>query len=428
MALVMGLFVQTVSASVTPPRVIPLDHVVAIVNDDVILSSELNEYLKTIVNQMRGQNSSMPDMSALAKQGLDRLILRSLQLQRAKKTGIKVDDATLNRSIQGIARKNGMNLQQFRNALLSDNIDYESFREDIRREIVISRLQNRDVVNRINVSQTEIDDYLAREKDQGPEKKLVKFSHILISLPDAATSAQIETARNKADKVVRLLADGAEFSQTAITYSDGQKAMEGGAYDFRPLTQVPPLFSKVINRLKPGETSEAFRSPYGFHIIKLQEIRGQDKHIVSQTKLRHILVRTSALVSSEDAQTRLEQLYTRISGGDDFAALARSHSDDTLSAKEGGELGWVGIGDTVPAFEEVYLGLAENEISKPFKTRFGWHIVQVLERRQHDDTAQFRRTRAVNNIKKQKTTEELQTWLRKLRDEAYVEYRLDNQP
>jgi peptidyl-prolyl cis-trans isomerase SurA len=428
MALVMSLFVQTAQASVTPPRVIPLDNIVAVVNDDVILASELNEYLKTVVNQLRSQNAAMPDMSALAKQGLDRLILRSLQLQRAQKTGIQVDDATLNRSIQGIARKNGMNLQQFRNALLADNMDYESFREDIRKEIIISRLQNRDVVNRIDVNQQEIDDYLAREKDQGEEKKLVKFSHILISLPDAATSAQIETARNKADKVAQVLTDGADFSQTAIAYSDGQKAMEGGEYNFRPITQVPPLFSKVIDRLKPGETSEVFRSPYGFHILKLEEIKGQNKHIVSQTKLRHILIRTSALVSSEDAQTRLEQLYTRISGGDDFATLARSHSDDTLSAKEGGELGWVGLGDTVPAFEEVYLGLAEGEVSKPFKTRFGWHIVQVLDRRQHDDTEQFRRTKAVSNIKKQKTTEELQTWLRKLRDEAYVEYRLDNQP
>ncbi len=424
--MVTGLFMQTVHA-ITQSRVIPLDSIVAVVNEDVILKNELNEYLNTVVNQLRAQNAAMPEMGALVKQGLDRLILRSLQLQRAKKTGIQVDDGALNRSIQGIARKNGMSLQQFRNALVADNINYESFREEIRAEIIISRLQNRDVVNRINVSEQEIEDYLVREKDSGTQKKLVKFSHILISLPDAATPKQIDAARAKADEVVQMLGDGADFAQTAITHSDGQKALEGGLYNFRPLTQVPPLFSKVINSLKPGETSDVFRSPYGFHLLKLEQIKGQEKHIVAQTKLRHILIKTSALISSEDAKTRLDQLYTRIHGGDDFATLARSHSDDTLSAKEGGELGWVGQGDMVPAFEQVYLGLSEGEISTPFKTRFGWHIVQVLERRQHDDTAKFRRAKAVNNIKKQKTTEELQTWLRKLRDEAYVEYRLDKQ-
>ncbi len=422
-----GLLALTASANITPPAVIPLDNIIAVVNDDVILKSELNEYLKTIISQLRGQKANMPDMSALVKQGLDRLVLRSLQLQRAQNTGIQVDDATLNRSIQGIASKNGMNLQQFRSALLADNMNYESFREDIRKEIIISRLQNRDVVNRIKVNQREIDDYLLREKDLGPKKKLIKFSHILVSLPDAATPEQIQLSRNKVEKVLSLLNEGADFAQTAVTYSDGQKAMDGGQYDFRPTTQVPPLFNKIIKDLKPGQISEAFRSPYGFHILKLEEIKGQDKHIIPQTKLRHILIRTSALISSDDARTRLQQLHTRIVGGDDFATLAKSHSDDTLSAKEGGDLGWVSLGDTVTAFEKVYTVLEAGELSKPFETRYGWHIVQVMERRQHDDTAQFRRAKAVNNIKKQKTNEELQTWLRKLRDEAYVEYRLNDQ-
>jgi peptidyl-prolyl cis-trans isomerase SurA len=424
-ALIFGAFLQCASANTTNPGAVPLDHIVAVVNDDVILASELEQYLRSVIKQLQGQNTSMPEMPALIKQGLERLVVRSLQLQRAKSTGLQVDDATLNRSIQGIASKNRMNLEQFRSALLADNIDYESFREDIRQEIIISRLRSRDVINRITVSPQEIDDYLLREKDSSTDNKLVKFSHILIGLPDAATPEQIEEARAKGEKVIKLLAAGADFAQTAITYSDGQKAIDGGDYGFRPLSQVPPLFSKIIDQLKPNETSELFRSPYGFHILKLQQVKGQDKHIISQAKLRHILIRTSALVSDDDAKTRLEQLRTRIIGGDDFAVLARSNSEDTLSAKENGVLGWISSGDTVPAFEQVYTALDTGEISQPFKTNFGWHIVQVLERRQHDDTKQFRRTKAINDIKKQKTEEELQTWLRKLRDEAYVEYKLD---
>lgn len=421
--LFISLFLTSASANTTQP--VPLDHIVAVVNEDVILASELEQYLNSVAKQLQSQNRAMPEKTALIKQSLERLVVRSLQLQRAKSTGLQVDDATLNRSIQGIARKNNMNLEQFRSALLADNIDYESFREDIRQEIVISRLRARDVINRITVSQQEIDDYLVREKTTNTNNKLVKFSHILIGLPDAATPEQIEEARNKGEKVAKLLTEGADFAQTAITYSDGQKAIDGGDYDFRPLSQVPPLFSEVIEKLEPEQTSELFRSPYGFHILKLQDVKGQDKHIISQAKLRHILIRTSALVSDDNARTRLEQLRTRIMGGDDFAVLARSNSEDTLSAKEAGELGWISSGDTVPAFEQEYADLDVGQISKPFKTNFGWHIVQVQERREHDDTKQFRRTQAINDIKKQKTSEELQSWLRKLRDEAYVEYKLE---
>lgn len=422
-ALFISVFLHHASANTA--TAVPLDHIVAVVNEDVILASELEQYLKNVVKQLQSQNTSMPEMPVLVKQGLERLVVRSLQLQRAKSTGLQVDDSTLNRSIQGIARKNSMNLQQFRSALLADNINYESFREEIREEIIISRLRSRDVINRITVNPQEIDDYLLREKDASTDNKLVKFSHILIGLPDAASPEQIKKARAKGDKVTKLLTEGADFAQTAITYSDGQKALDGGIYDFRPLSQVPPLFSTIINQLKPDETSELFRSPYGFHILKLQQIKGQDKHIISQVKLRHILIRTSALISDDNAKIRLEQLRTRIMGGDDFAILAQSNSEDTLSAKKNGELGWISSGDTVPAFEEVYTDLKTGDISQPFKTNFGWHIVQVMERRQHDDTKQFRRTEAINNIKKQKTTEELTAWLRKLRDEAYVEYKLE---
>ena len=421
----LALLTSTHTAQAAIADAKPLDHIVAVVNEDVILRSELDAYLKNVIQQLQSENSRLPSMSAIEKQGLERLIVRSLQLQRAKTTGIVVDDATLNRSIQGIARKNGMRLEQFRQALLSENINYENFREEIRNEIIISRLKKRDVVNRIRVNQQEIADYLSREKDLGDKNRLVKFSHILIGLPDAATPEQIQSAKQKAEGILKMLQNDASFAQTAIAYSDGQRAMDGGEYDFRPLAQVPPLFSKVINQLKPGETSNLFRSPYGFHILKLNQIKGQAKHIVSQTKARHILIRTTALLTSEDAKTRLVQLKERIEQGDDFATLARSNSDDTLSAKEGGSLGWLGPGDTVPQFEQTYATLSPGQISEPFRTQYGWHIVQVLERREHDDTEKFRQTKAVNNIKKQKATEEMQSWLRRLRDEAYVEYKLD---
>lgn len=416
--------VQPMLAS-TETKAIPLDHIVAVVNNNVVLRSELDTYLQGIMRQLQNKNSRMPPMQALEKQGLERLIIRSLQLQRAKSTGILVDDATLNQSIRGIAKKNGMQLEQFRQALISDNIDYENFREDIRHEIIISRLRKRDVVNRIRVNKQEIAEYLTREKNLGNKNKLVSFSHILIGLPDAATPEQIQAGHKKGDKILEALENGADFSQTAIAYSDGQKAMDGGVYDFRPLSQTPPLFSKIISQLKPGEVSKLFRSPYGFHILKLNQVKGQAKHIVSQTRLRHILIRPTALISNQDAKTRLEQLKERIEQGDDFAVLARSHSDDTLSAKEGGNLGWIGPGDTVPQFERAFSTLNPGEISEPFRSQYGWHIAQVMERRQHDDTQKFRQTKAINNIKKQKTTEELQSWLRRLRDEAYVEYKLE---
>ncbi|NOY66422.1 MAG: molecular chaperone SurA [Gammaproteobacteria bacterium] len=404
---------------------IPLNHIVAVADDDVILRSELDSYLQGVMRQLQNKGGGMPDMSALEKQGLERLIVRSLQLQKAKKTGILVDDATLNKSIQGIARKNNLTLDQFRQALVNDNINYEAFREDIRNEIIISRLRKRDVVNRIRVNDQETADYLAREKDLGDRNKLIKFSHILIGLPDAATPEQIQSAHKKGDNILQKLEDGADFSQTAIAYSDGQKAMEGGTYDFRPITQIPPLFAKIISTLKLGEISSLYRSPYGFHILKLEEIKGQPKHIILQTKLRHILIRPNTLVSSSDAKIRLSRLKERLDQGDNFDALARAHSDDTLSAKDGGSLGWVGPGDTVPQFEQAFSPMSIGEISDPFKSRFGWHIVQVQERRQFDNTKKFKKSNAINNIKKQKTTEELQSWLRRLRDEAYVEYRLE---
>jgi len=406
-------------------RVTPLNHIVAVANEDVILRTQLDKYLRGVIQQLRRQNTPVPTMKVLEKRGLERLVLRSLQVQRAKKTGIQVSDESLNNSILGIARKNKMRLEEFRQALINEGIDYNKFREDIRNEIIIGRLRKRDVTNRISITEREINDYLSRLKKQTAKNKQVKFSHILIGLPDAASPAQIQTARKKAMKVVKLLNEGADFAQTAVSYSDGQKAMQGGQYDFRPINQVPPLFARTLTKLQAGKISPIVRSPYGFHIIKLVAVKGEARKMISQTRLRHILIRTSALISNKDAQLRLQQIKERLENGEDFATLARAHSADTVSAKEGGNLGWIGPGETVPQFEQAYIKLQNGKISAPFRTKYGWHIAQVLERRQYDNTNKLQRNIAVSNLRKQKNSEALQAWLRRLRDEAYIEYRLD---
>ena len=403
----------------------PLDHIVAVINDDVVVRSELDNYLENIRHQLRGQKTPLPPEDILEKQALDRLITQKVELQRAQETGIRVDDETLNRAILGIAAKNNMTLEQFRTALTAEGMRFDKFREDIRNEIIISHLQRRDVLNRIQVSNAEIKDFMLREKSQHLGGKLIKFSHILIALPDAASAEQIQKARDKAKKVYDLLKGGADFAQTAVAYSDGQKSMEGGDNDWMPVTQVPPLFAEALTQMKIGDISEPIRSPYGFHIVKLQDQRDESKHMIEQTHVRHILIHTTDLVPDENARNRLLQLKERIEGGDDFATLARANSDDTLSAKQGGDLGWLSQGDTVPQFEEAFNKLRIGQISEPVKTQYGWHIMQVLERREHDDTEQYLRNEAVKSIKQQKLEEELQAWLRRLRDEAYVENFLD---
>jgi len=419
----MTTLVSTANAA-EQPQAIPLNHIVAVANDDVILRSQLDKYLRGVIQRLRQQNTPIPAMNVLEKRGLERLVLRSLQVQRAKKTGIQVSDDSLNSSILAIARKNNMRLEEFRQALVNEGIDYNKFREDIRNEIIIGRLRKRDVTNRISITEREIKDYLSRLKKQTAKNKQVKFSHILIGLPDAASPAQIQAARKKAGKVIKLLKEGADFSQTAVSYSDGQKAMQGGHYDYRPVNQVPPLFAKTLVKLQPGEISPITRSPYGFHIIKLDAIKGESRKMILQTRIRHILISTSALISDKDARLRLNQIRDRLQNGEDFATLARAHSTDTVSAKEGGNLGWIGPGETVPQFEQAYANLTVGNISKPFKTKYGWHIAEILERRQYDNTEKLQRNIAINNLRKQKNSEALQAWLRRLRDEAYIEYRL----
>jgi peptidyl-prolyl cis-trans isomerase SurA len=352
------------------------------------------------------------------------MILASLQLQLADRNGIRVDDDTLNHTIERIAADNKLSLPEFRSVLEKEGYDFATFREDIRREILISRVQQRQVSDRIMVSEQEIDNYLANQRAQGNTGAEYHLAHILIAVPDASSAERIQAARKRAEDVLAKLRAGANFQETAIAVSDGQQALQGGDLGWRKAGELPTLFVDPVLRMKAGDISDIIRSPSGFHIIKLLEQRDDQRHIITQTHARHILIRTDELTGDEAAQARLNDIRQRIKDGADFAELARNYSNDTASAANGGDLGWVNPGDMVPAFEAELDKLATGEISKPFKTGFGWHIVQVLERRRYDNTDAYIRSQAQDAIRQRKTEEELQSWLARLRDDAYIENRL----
>lgn len=402
-----------------------LDRVVAVVNDDVITELELNEEMQNIKQQLRAQRTSLPPDDVLQKQVLERMIVLNIQLQDAERRHIRVDDETINNTVENIARQNNMTLMQFSQALRGDGIDYGNFRKRIGDELTINRLQKREVANRVTVSEQEVDDFIASQESQGSPNSEYRIGHILVSVPEAATTERIQSAKQKAQKILNELAQGADFAQTAVAQSDGQQALQGGDLGWRKLAQIPSLVASQVNQMAVGQTSEVIRSPSGFHIFKLMDKRsGQVQHIVNQTKVRHILIKPDVILSSSDAKKRIEQLKQRIEDGEDFAQLATSHSDDKGSASQGGDLGWVNPGVMVPPFEEAMNALAIGEISEPVQTRFGWHILQVLDRRKFDDTDEYKRNQAREMVRQRKIEPALANWLRRIRDEAFVEVRL----
>lgn len=415
--------------SSSPANRVEIDSVVAIVNDAVITRSELDDQIRTIKQQLRQQNTPAPAANVLQKQVLERLISSRLQLQLAANTSIRVDDDTLNRAINRIAAQNKLSLTEFRAVLEKDGFSFDKFREDIRDEITITRLRQRQVDSRITVTDQEVSQFLAAQARQGKSDDEYRLGHILIALPEAASPAQIQAARQKAEKTLEKLqanaGGGADFKETAIAVSDGQQALEGGDLGWRSAGQLPSLFAAQVPAMKVGELSGIIRSSGGFHIVKLLDYRGGKRHTVTQTLARHILIRTTELITDDDASMRLQQLVQRIKKGEDFAELALSVSDDTLSAAKGGSLDWVSPGDMVPAFEQAMNELQPGQISVPFKSEFGWHIVQVQARREYDNTEEYTRNQALEALRSRKIEEEYQNWLRRLRDEAYVEYRLD---
>ena len=403
-----------------------LDRIVAVINDDVIMRSELAEKIRGVTAQMQEQNIPLPPLDILEKQVLDRLIMTRLQIQMAQNTGIRVDDETLNRTISNIARENELNLNQFREILEQDGYGYETFRREIRDEILISRLQQRQVDNRVIVTDREIDNYLSNQEHQGETDIEFHIAHILVAIPEGASTRQVTRARETAEKALSELQAGADFASMAATYSDGQQALDGGDLGWRKAGQVPTLFADFISDMEAGGLSDIIKSPSGYHIIKLLDKRSSEQVVVTQTRARHILVRPDELTTAEDALRRLRQLKMRIEGGDNFAELAKAHSADTMSAADGGDLGWVNPGDLVPEFENVMDSLEPGTTSEPFPSQYGFHIVQVLERREHDSTEDIKRARAREAIRRRKLEEARTDWLRQMRDEAYVEYRLDS--
>jgi peptidyl-prolyl cis-trans isomerase SurA len=410
-----------------PPERQVLNQIVAVVNDDVIMRSELDAAIKEVSAQLRDKGTPLPPQPVLDKQVLEKLILEHLQLQLADANGIKIDDITLNNKLQEIAKDNGVSLTDFRAVLEREGYDYGTFRENIRHQLTIAKLRQQMVGSRISASDQEVDNLLASLEASQTGNIEYHLAHILIATPDAASEEQIRAARQKADAIVAKLRAGADFTQTAIADSDAPTALEGGDIGWRSAGQLPSLFVDPVKEMQPGDIHDPIRSPSGFHIIKLVEQRGDERHIVNQTHVRHILLKTDAVHTNETVKARMDQLEIRLRGGEDFATLAKSNSQDTLSAAKGGDLGWVNPGDLVPKFEEVMNSTAPGQISQPFETEFGWHILQVLERREHDSTEEYKRSQARQLIRKRKGDEELFLWLRRLRDEAYVEYRLETQ-
>ena len=424
--LLSSLFILLLPAAqlAAKPAVIPLDKIIAIVDDNIITQIELNDRVKLISKQLEQQGNRLPPQDTLRKQVLERLIVEKLQLEMAKKTGIRINDEMVNRVVANIARQNKLSMEQFRQVLKKDGFEFADFRENIRREVTISRLRKIRVENKVNISEQEIDNFLnqsSKGKSAGAEYLL---SHILIATPEAASPEQIEKAKLKAQGVFAELEKGADFAQKAIAVSNDELALKGGDLGWRKTAQLPTLFNPVVIKMRKNEIKGPLRSASGFHIIKLQDKRNTSKkRMVNQTMARHILIRPTQVLSREEARLRLSRILQRIKNGDDFASLARASSDDKAAAAEGGSLGWVSPGSMVLAFEEEMNKLKPGEISEPFITQFGWHIVQVLSRRNHDNTAQFERSQAIKLIRKRKTEEAVQDWLRRLRAEAYVDYR-----
>lgn len=422
-ALLMLLFGQAANAVLKIAD--PLDRIVAVVNDQVITALELDKEMTLIKQQLRLQNNRLPDDAVLKKQLLERLILRNIQLQIAKRGSIRVDDETLNRTLENIAAQNRLSPAQFREALLREGMDYEAFRENMREEITINKLQQRQVRNRIVVTQQEIDNFISNQALRSGGEKEFHLGHILVALPEAASAEQIAAARAKAKKIITELKAGADFYQTAVSVSDGQQALEGGDLGWRRAEALPTLFADWVVKQSANSISDALRSPSGFHIIKLLEQRtNEKKHLITQTHARHILIQTGELDPSIEAREKLMKIRQRIIDGEDFAVLAKTESDDPGSAVNGGELGWVNPGEMVPEFEKAMNELEPNEISEPVRTQFGWHLLQVLERRSHDDTEKMQRKNAQEVIRERKTDPAMQAWIRRIRDEAFVENRL----
>ena len=402
-----------------------LDRVVAQVDEGVVLQSELDSQMTMISQRLIEQGVELPPDSVLRQQVLERLVLTEIQMQRANDLDIRVSDEQLNGALVNVASRHNIPFNDLPAVLAAEGIEYGAYREEMRREMIMGQLRQRDVESRVNVTPRELDQYLAKQSERLDANAEYELAHILISLPGNATPEQIKTAETKAQDLYRTLLQGADFGQTAVASSESRDALEGGYLGWLKSGEVPTLFADIIPTLGKGQVSEPVRSGSGYHILKLMGLRGVEPVIVSQIHTRHILIQTNEILDSESAHKKLQDIRKRIvEDGEDFGAVAKAISDDPGSAAEGGDLGWATRGRFVKDFEDVADTLEENEISEPFKTQFGWHILQLLGKRQHDSTAENRRNQAFQALRQRKVVEQTEIWMRRIRDEAFVEIRL----
>ncbi|MFM9817577.1 UNVERIFIED_CONTAM: peptidylprolyl isomerase [Spiribacter pallidus] len=417
------LFLLFVTA--IPPaaaEAVSLERIVALVNDDVVLASELEAEITTVRRELERRNVRMPQPQQLRRQVLERLIMQTLQMNVAERRGIRVDNATVDAAVRQVAERNGLSLAGLRDALSAEGLNMARFREQIRRDIVLNRLRQQEMNRRVDVSEQEIDQFIARNQAPGREYRL---SRILIGVPEAASPASIEAARDEAQQIVQQLRDGEAFARLAATASDARNALEGGDLGWRPASQLPASAREAVETLAVGEITDPVRTPAGFQIYRLDDQRGSEQQTVRQAQLRHILIETNEVVTDADARLRLQTLRERILSGSDFSTLARANSDDPTSATAGGELGWVNPANLPPSFAEVVRRLEAGAISQPFRSRGGWHIAEVMAWREQAVSEQLAREEAAEAVRQRKAEEETELWLRELREEAYVEIRLD---
>ena len=408
-----------------------LDGIAALVDEGVVLRSEFDQRVAVVTQNILNsqaqmppeQRGALPPLSIIEEQVLEQLILEQIQLQRANRFGIIVGDEMLNQAIGSIAQGVGLTLDQFPQALASEGIDYGQYREETRQTLILEQLRQREVGSAIVVAPRDMQMCLTQSTTDQSLNQEYNTSHLLIGISSTATRDDIEQAREQVNEILARLDAGESFAEQAITYSDGQYALEGGSLGWRRGVELPSLFADLIPNLEPGTHSEPIQSGSGFHIIRLNEVRGVEPVLEDQIRIRHILLRPTEVMDAPAVRQRLTGLREEILQGDDFAAIARSISEDPVSAADGGDLGWTPQGAFVPEFEQVIGTLEIDELSMPFETRYGWHIAEVLETRTHDTTDELREQQCVEQIRASKMEQELQLWLRRLRDEAFVEIR-----
>jgi peptidyl-prolyl cis-trans isomerase SurA len=403
-----------------------LDRIAAVVNDGVVLVSQLDAHTDEVIQRLRAQRTELPPRNVLRKQILERLVMEEIQIQRADRLGIEVSEEMLNGALDDVARRNNIQFSDLPEALSRQGVDYRDFRDEIRKQLKLQLLRQRDVIARINISPRELDQFKARQANAPDQNTEYNISHILISVPVTASPEQIGTREQRAREVYDKAKAGEDFAQLAVTYSESSTNIEGGSLGWRRGPQLPSIIADRIAQMKAGEVAEPIRTPSGFHVFRLNETRGgAGEAVVAQVHARHILLRTNELEDDQTVEQKLNGIRDRIlNGGEDFAAIAAVTSQDPGSAADGGDLGWTGPGSFVPEFEKQIQSLGENEISKPFKTQYGWHIVQLLGRRDHDATEDRKTQQAYAQLREAKAEEETELWLRRLRDEAFVEYRM----